>query len=81
MHVNVGSGEDMSIRALAGLVCEAVGFVGQIVCDDSKPDGTPRKLMSADRLRAMGWRPSIGLRDGIASTYAWLLSNPQILEK
>jgi GDP-L-fucose synthase len=79
-HINVGSGEDISIRALAGLVCEAAGFAGEILCDESKPDGTPSKLMSAGRLRAMGWRPSIGLREGIASTYSWLLANPQVLE-
>ena len=68
-HVNVGSGEDLSIRALTELVCAVVGFQGEIVQDLSKPDGTPRKLMSADRLRAMGWQPSINLRAGIAGAY------------
>jgi GDP-L-fucose synthase len=69
--VNVGSGEDVSILELTQIVCEVVGFRGEIVRDLSKPDGTPRKLMSADRLRAMGWAPRIGLRQGIAETYAW----------
>ena len=74
--VNVGSGEDVTILDLARLVAEVVGFTGDIVTDPSKPDGAPRKLMAADRLRGLGWAPSIGLRDGIASVYAWLLENP-----
>lgn len=69
IHVNVGSGDDITIYDLATLVCEVVGFEGTIERDASKPDGTPRKLMSADRLRAMGWQPSIELRDGIAHAY------------
>ena len=68
-HVNVGSGEDIAILDLANLVAEVVGFTGEIVRDTSKPDGTPRKLMSADRLRALGWAPSIGLRQGIEGVY------------
>lgn len=68
-HVNVGSGEDIPILALAKLVCDVVGFEGEIVRDTSKPDGTPRKLMSGAKLREMGWLPRIGLRDGIAATY------------
>lgn len=70
-HVNVGSGEDVTILELAQLVCEVIGFAGDIVTDTSKPDGTPRKLMSADKLRAMGWAPSIELRDGVADAYRW----------
>lgn len=69
MHVNVGSGEDVSILELARLVCEVTGFDGRIVHDLSKPDGTPRKLMNVTRLAALGWQPSIALRDGIASAY------------
>ncbi len=69
VHVNVGSGDDITIYDLATLVCEVVGFTGTIERDTSKPDGTPRKLMSADKLRAMGWQPSIELRDGIAHAY------------
>ena len=70
-HVNVGSGEDIPIYDLTRLVCDVVGFEGEIVRDPSKPDGTPRKLMSADKLRGLGWAPKVPLRDGIAETYAW----------
>ena len=61
---------------LARLVAEVVGFGGQIVTDATKPDGTPRKLMAADKLRAQGWAPRIALREGIADVYAWFLENP-----
>ncbi len=74
-HVNVGSGEDVTILELTQLVCEVVGFSGDIVTDPSKPDGTPRKLMSADKLRALGWAPSIGLRDGVERAYQWFLQH------
>jgi len=74
-HVNVGSGEDLTILELARLVSEVVGFRGEIVCDPRKPDGTPRKLMRADRLRAMGWAPRIGLREGVEETYRWYLAD------
>lgn len=77
MHVNVGSGEDLTIFELTQMVCEVIGYSGEIDHDLSKPDGTPRKLMSADRLRGMGWSPRIGLRDGIAATYQWFLDNHQ----
>jgi GDP-L-fucose synthase len=75
MHVNVGAGEDITILDLARLVSEVVGFTGAIVTDPSKPDGTPRKLMSADRLSAMGWHPKISLRSGVEATYAWFLDH------
>ncbi|MCW6510361.1 GDP-L-fucose synthase [Lichenifustis flavocetrariae] len=74
-HINVGSGQDLAILDLARLVCEVVGFQGEIVHDLSKPDGTPRKLMRADKLRALGWSPTIALRDGIAGAYGWFLAN------
>ena len=74
-HVNVGSGEDLSILELTELVCRVVGFEGEIVHDLSKPDGTPRKLMSADKLRRMGWAPRIPLEAGIADTYRWFLDH------
>jgi GDP-L-fucose synthase len=70
-HINVGSGSDISIRELAETVADVVGFGGDLVFDATKPDGTPRKLSSTEKLRATGWAPTIGLRDGIASTYAW----------
>ena len=72
-HVNVGSGEDIAIYDLATLVADVVGFTGEIVKDTSKPDGTPRKLMSAEKIRALGWAPSISLRDGITGVYAGFL--------
>ncbi|MEO9298521.1 GDP-L-fucose synthase [Devosia alba] len=74
-HVNVGSGEDLTILALTEMVCDVVGFQGEIVHDLSKKNGTPRKLMSADKLRALGWQPRIGLRQGLAATYQWFLEN------
>ena len=74
-HINVGSGEDLSILELTQLVCRIVGFTGAIVHDLSKPDGTPRKLMSADKLRALGWKPRIELEAGIAETYRWFLEH------
>jgi GDP-L-fucose synthase len=72
-HVNVGSGEDISILDLTRLVCQIVGFRGEIVHDYSKPDGTPRKLMSAAKIRGLGWQPRIGLEEGIKSAYAAFL--------
>jgi GDP-L-fucose synthase len=68
-HVNVGSGEDITILELAHLVSKVVGFEGKITHDLAKPDGTPRKLMSTDRLRALGWSPKIRLKEGIADAY------------
>lgn len=74
-HVNVGSGEDISISDLVKQICDTVGYEGSIRYDTSKPDGTPRKLMSGDKIRAMGWQPKIGLPQGIASTYRWFLDH------
>ena len=72
-HVNVGSGGDVTIRQLAELVAECVGFRGGIICDTRRPDGTPRKLMSVEKLQAYGWSPRISLGAGIADAYAWFL--------
>jgi len=74
-HVNIGSGTDISIAELARLVCEIVGFGGEIQHDLSRPDGTPRKLMSGDKIRALGWSPRIELRDGIAGAYRAFLES------
>lgn len=74
-HINVGSGLDISIADLARLVCEVVGFTGGIRYDTSKPDGTPRKLMSGEKLKQLGWSPRIGLREGLADAYQAFLAN------
>lgn len=74
-HVNVGSGADVTIDELAGHVLEAVGFVGTLEHDTSKPDGTPRKLMSNEKLATMGWVPQITLPKGLSDTYRWFLEN------
>lgn len=71
--LNVGTGEDLSIRDLATLIGEVVGFRGDLVFDASKPDGTPRKLMDVSRLRAAGWEARTGLREGVERTVAWYL--------
>lgn len=76
-HINVGAGSDISIRELADVVADAVGFKGAIKFDPSNPDGTPRKLMDSARITKMGWSPQIALRDGIRSTYEWFLQNHQ----
>lgn len=76
-HINVGTGEDISILELARLVAKVTGYNGQIVTDPSKPDGTMRKLMDVSRLDNMGWRASIGLQEGIAATYRWFLENEE----
>lgn len=73
--VNIGSGEDITIRELAGIVAAAVGYTGRILNDPSKPDGTPRKLLDSSRLRALGWQPRIPLVDGIRETYRWFIAN------
>jgi GDP-L-fucose synthase len=72
--INVGVGEDISIQELAGLIQQVVGFQGSIEWDSSKPDGTPRKLLDVSRIKALGWEPTIKLKDGIESTFRWYLS-------
>jgi len=69
--VNVGTGADVSISELVEMVCRVVGYRGQVVYDTSRPDGTPRKLLDISRLTALGWKPAIGLEDGIRQTYLW----------
>ncbi len=73
--VNVGLGSDVTILELANLVKEVVGYNGKITLDRSKPDGTPRKLLSVDKLKAMGWEPHYTLREGLEQTYAWFKKN------
>src|SRR5947207_9432863 len=73
--INVGCGEDISIRDLAELICDVVGFDGELAWDTTKPDGTPRKLLDVTRLHDLGWQATISFRDGIAQTYDWFLKN------
>jgi GDP-L-fucose synthase len=71
LHLNVGTGEDLSIKELAQKVAHAAGFTGEIEWDATKPDGTPRKVLDVSRVKALGWKPTITLEEGIASTIAW----------
>jgi GDP-L-fucose synthase len=73
--INVGCGEDVSIRELAELICDVVGFRGELRWDSSKPDGTPRKLLDVSKIKKLGWQPTISLRDGVARLYEWFLDN------
>ncbi len=73
--VNIGCGEDLTIRELAETVCRVVGFGGRLVFDPSKPDGTPRKLLDIGRIRTLGWAPRIPLEEGIKDAYEWFLAN------
>jgi GDP-L-fucose synthase len=74
-HINVGYGEDVTIRDLAHLIANVTGFTGEIMFDTTKPDGTMRKLMDSDRLTAMGWNPTIDLARGVRETHAWFRAN------
>jgi GDP-L-fucose synthase len=71
LHLNIGSGEDLSIKELAFKVANAAGFEGEIEWDSSRPDGTPRKVLDVSRIKTLGWKPTITLDEGIASTIAW----------
>lgn len=78
-HINVGTGEDCTIRELAETLAEVTGFEGKLVFDSSKPDGAPRKLMDVRRLQSLGWQASISLKEGLRSTYHWFLANQKQL--
>lgn len=79
-HINVGTGQDVTIRALAETVARVTGFTGEIAFDATRPDGAPRKLMDVSRLTRLGWRATIPLERGIAQTYDWFLAqNPENL--
>ena len=80
-HINVGTGEDCTIRELAETMSEVVGFKGKLVFDSSKPDGTPRKLMNVSRLKSLGWQSSISLKEGISITYQWFLNHQEKVRK
>lgn len=74
-HINVGCGHDISVRELAEQIVEVTGFRGELLHDRSRPDGTPRKLMSIDRISSLGWAPRIPLREGLIATYAWFIEH------
>jgi len=74
-HINVGTGEDVTIKELAETVVDVVGYKNHYEWDTSKPNGTPRKVMNVDKMKSLGWEPKIGLREGIESTYKWYLEN------
>jgi len=74
-HINCGAGSEVSIRRLAEIVAQVVGYSGSIIFNAAKPDGTPRKLMDSSRIAALGWKPEISLEDGISATYRWYLQN------
>jgi GDP-L-fucose synthase len=74
-HLNVGSGTDISIRDLAKMISDIIGFKGEIVYDKSMPDGTPRKLLDCTKINKLGWNPLIGLPEGLNETYSWFLEN------
>jgi GDP-L-fucose synthase len=73
--VNIGTGSDMTIKGLADLVAETVGFKGRIELDSTKPDGMPRKLLDVSKIKALGWQPKISLKEGIRKTYEWYVSS------
>jgi GDP-L-fucose synthase len=75
LHVNIGTGEDVTIEHLAGLIARVTGYAGTIAFDKSRPDGAPRKLLDVSRLAGMGWRPSTSLQSGLALTYQSFLEN------
>ncbi|WP_299200239.1 GDP-L-fucose synthase [uncultured Amphritea sp.] len=80
-HLNVGTGEDCTIAEMALTMADVVGFVGRVVFDSTKPDGTPRKLMDVSKLNALGWKYSISLKEGLAMTYEWFLQHQDDFRK
>ena len=76
-HINVGSGQEVSIADLARSIVDVVGYEGELVFDTTKPDGTPRKLLDNSRIESLGWTPKTSLRDGLATTYQWFLDNEE----
>jgi GDP-L-fucose synthase len=78
LHMNVGTGEDLTIKELAVVISELAGFNGEVLWDSSKPDGTPRKVLDVKRIQKLGWSPKIPLRDGIQSTIDWYKKNSEI---
>tara|TARA_B100000900_G_C20600452_1_gene725311 strand:- start:9 stop:968 length:960 start_codon:yes stop_codon:yes gene_type:complete len=77
-HINVGTGIDCTISELAQIIADMTGFSGKLIFDDSKPDGAPRKLMDVSKLRDLGWKHTINLKDGLAETYTWYKNNIEV---
>ena len=74
-HINVGTGEDVTIKQLAEIIAHVVGYSGKILWNTSKPNGTPRKVMNVDKIKSIGWEPNINLLEGIEKTYQWYMEN------
>ena len=74
-HINVGTGEDVTIKELTETIVDVIGYAGEVEWDTSKPNGTPRKLLNVDKIHKLGWKHKIGLREGIVSTYRWYMEN------
>ena len=74
-HINVGTGEDVTIKELAETIVDVVGYKNDYEWDTDKPNGTPRKVLNVDKIKSLGWEPKIGLREGIESTYKWYVEN------
>ena len=74
-HINIGTGEEFSIKQLAEKICDVVGFQGKLVFDTTKPDGSPRKLVNNSRLAKLGWKSKTSLDEGLTKTYKWYLDN------
>ena len=77
-HINIGTGEDVTIKELAETIKDVVGFDGKIVWDTNKPNGTPRKVLNVNKIKLLGWEPKIGLREGIELTYQWYKDDNRI---
>jgi len=74
-HINVGTGQDVTIKELAQTIADVVGYNRDIGWDPTKPNGTPRKVLNVDKIKSLGWEPKIGLREGIGKTYEWYKKN------
>jgi GDP-L-fucose synthase len=80
-HINVGTGKDYTIKELAETIAKVVGYLGDLKLDDSKPDGSPRKLMDISLLRRLGWESKGSLEEGLKQTYEWFLANQNNFRK
>ncbi len=79
--LNIGSGQEVSIRQVAELICDIIGYKGTLVYDTSKPDGTPRKLLNCEKINTLGWRATTSLEEGLKTTYHWFTKNNNLMER